>query len=98
MEMKEFTQSDFETFGGAENFADGSAPLIGDDGDQYLVIADGRGLSVVGDEDEWLWTPANNAMWAPSVARQLASSLLYPELGGCIGGEILEVLGFKTVR
>jgi hypothetical protein len=58
MNLKEFTKIDWYGFAGAENFPEGSAPLIGEE-NNYFVVADANGIELHlnpdNEDEESIW-------------------------------------------
>ena len=51
--MRDFTKADWMTYSGAENFSDGSEPMLGEYGSIFVII-DGYGISVGSLDEEFV--------------------------------------------
>jgi hypothetical protein len=90
MELRRFEKSDWYGFAGAENFSDGTLPLIGE-GQNFLLVADASGIEIdLDDSSSWLCNSPVDLM--PGLARLIANGL--PDR---LSHKELTELGFQMV-
>ena len=95
-ELKEFTRNDWEAFSGAEEFEDGSSPLVGCtdpvSDEAFIILVDPRGIVVSFPDTHEAHLPCGNVLTKTAMVA-IAEKLLNSE----ITIELLEAYGFEDI-